>query len=213
VKDIYIFVDETGDLGYNTKSGSLYFGFGSVTLSEEEAESMWGAFKLRCAFEADGIPLKEGFHAQEDRFLIRKAVFQLIGNTNVKFDFTFLNKNNAYEHVKRTGDLGLYKRAWYLHFQYLVKRYSNENVRLVVVVADIQTRARKAQIHSALQDVTNQFSNLKTNLLVWNSQSSWGLQMADYGTWSAQRMLLSGQCEFWEPYINPKTNSFFKPWG
>lgn len=213
MKEIYVFADETGDLGYNLVSGSKYFGFGTVILEDSSSSSMWEAFKLRCALETSGIPLVHGFHAQQDKFQIRSQVFNLILQSRPVFDFTFLNKANAIASVKAKGDLGLYKLAWYLHFQYIARRYLEQNVRLIVIVADLHTKARKAQIRSALNDVTNQFPHTSAELLVWDSRSSWGLQMADYGTWSAQRVLLGAKCEFWEPYVKPLTQSFYKPWN
>ena len=95
MKEIYVFADETGDLGYNLVSGSKYFGFGTVILEDSSSSSMWEAFKLRCALETSGIPLVHGFHAQQDKFQIRSQVFNLILQSRPVFDFTFLNKANA----------------------------------------------------------------------------------------------------------------------
>lgn len=213
MRDIHIFADETGDLGYNLISGSQYFGFGTVALDAPPPQSLWSSFQLRCELEARGFPLKDGFHARNDRYQVKAEVFNLISQCQPIFDFTFFNKANALDHVRAKGDIGLYKLAWYLHFKFLAARYESQDVRLIIIVADIQTKARKSSIRSALQDVTDQFPQLNARLLVWNSSTSWGLQMVDYGTWSAQRILSGRNCEFWEAHIKPVTMSFFKPWG
>jgi hypothetical protein len=103
--------------------------------------------------------------------------------------------------------------AWYLHFKYLAEQHAGRNEKLVIVVADIQTRAKKHQLRSALQDVTDQFPAMHSELVVWSAESSWGLQMADYGTWSAQRILNGRKCDFWSNYMKALTHSFYKPWG
>ena len=212
MKVIYIFADETGDLGY-TPSSSEHFGFGTVTLDETSSQTLWNSFKLRCELESEGFPLKQGFHAQQDRYVIRARVFELISQSNPSFDFTFLKKANAYEYVKSRGDLGLYKMAWYLHFKFLAEKYQNQDMRFVIVIADMQTKSKKYELRAALQDVSLQFPKTKSTLVVWNSNTSWGLQMADYGTWSAQRILRGQQCEFWEKYVSKLNPSFYKPWG
>jgi hypothetical protein len=212
MKEVYVFADETGDLGY-TSSSSRYFGFGTLSVEENFPLILWNGFKLRCALENSGYQLKEGFHAKVDKFAIKKEMYGLISNMNVKFDFTFLNKDNAYPSVKDKGELGLYKLAWYLHFKYLAEKYLYEDVRLVVVVADIQTKAKKHDLRAALDEVALQFPGIQTSLFVWKSQTSWGLQLADYGTWSAQRFLTYGECVFWDSAISKLTRSYFKPWG
>lgn len=212
MREIYIFADETGDLGY-TESSSKFFGFGTVTIENEFAQILWDGFKLRCELEKQGFDLKAGFHAKDDKYSIKKDIYALISKMDLKYDFTFLNKANVYSSVKSRGELGLYKLAWFLHFQYLVRENINEEVRLVVIVADIQTKAKKRDLRAALNDVASQFPLVHTSLLVWSSQSSWGLQLADYGIWSAQRNLIHGKCEFWNEHISKLTRSNFRPWG
>lgn len=212
MREIYIFADETGDLGY-TNSSSAYFGFGTLTIEENFADSLWDGFRLRCELERQGHDLKGGFHAKVDKYSIKKEMFELISQLDLQFDFTFLNKANAIPSVKSRGELYLYKLAWYLHFKHLVKEYINEEVRLVVVIADIQTNAKKRDLRAALHDVNDQFPHIKTALLIWSSQSSWGLQLADYGLWAAQRNLVQGRCEFWDGHVSKLTRSNFKPWG
>jgi hypothetical protein len=113
MKEIYVFTDETGDLGY-TSTSSDYFGFGSVSIDDSHSNVLWESFKLRCELEAQGIQLMSGFHAQQDKFAIRARVFNLILESSPRFDFTFLKKAHAYDYVRARGDwaftrwLGIY---------------------------------------------------------------------------------------------------------
>lgn len=212
LREIYIFADETGDLGY-TSSSSKYFGFGTVTIHDSLPEILWLGFKLRCELEQLGHELKIGFHAKVDKYAIKKEIFLQASRMNLVYDFTFLNKKNAYQYIIDRGEVGLYKMAWYLHFKFIAQKYLSEDVRLVVIVADIQTKAKKSQLRTALEEVATQFPHVTTSLFIWSSQSSWGLQLADYGIWAAQRNLLRGYCEFWDLYISKRTESIFFPWG
>lgn len=211
--DIYVFADESGDLGYNLETGSQFFGFGTATYLGSSSPSFEASFKLRCALEGEGISLKEGFHANNDRWRIRNKIFELIKNEPVRFDFTFLNKNNAFSDVKARGDLRLYKQAWYLHFKEVARQIAEPNDVVYSVMGDIQTKARKREIESAIKDVAQQVPNRTIVPIIWSSRTSWGLQVADYGLWEAQRKLNNEKVEWWESCIAPKHATFFRPWN
>jgi hypothetical protein len=211
--DIYVFADETGDLGYNLDTGSQFFGFGTATYLGISTPNFDEAFKLRCSLERDGIAMKEGFHAANDRWQIRNQIFELIKNEPVRFDFTFLNKANAFAEVKARGDLRLYKQAWYLHFKEIARRIAGPNDVIYSVMGDIKTKARKREIESAIRDVALQVPDRTIVPIIWNSRTSWGLQVADYGLWEAQRKLNGEKVEWWDSCIEIKKATFFRPWN
>jgi hypothetical protein len=177
--NIYVFADETGDLGYNLTGGSKFFGFGTATFTDSTPPNFESAFKLRCEFELMGFGIKEGFHATNDRWSIRNEIFQLIKSQPPRFDFTFLNKENAFPYVKEQGALRLYGLAWWMHFK----------------------------------DIAEQVTDRKIVPIIWNSRTSWGLQVADYGLWEAQRRINGEKTEWWEQCIAPNHHSFFRPWN
>jgi Protein of unknown function (DUF3800) len=211
--DIYVFADETGDLGYNLETGSQFFGFGTATYLGDSTPNFEEAFKRRCALEREGISIKEGFHASNDRWKIRDQIFQSIKNEPVRFDFTFLNKANAFDAVKARGPLRLYKQACYLHFKEVARQIAEPSDVIYSVMSDIQTKARKKEIESALRDVALQVPNRTIVPIIWNSRTSWGLQVADYGLWEAQRKLNNEKVEWWNDCIAGKHATFFRPWN
>jgi len=48
---------------------------------------------------------------------------------------------------------------------------------------------------------------------IWDAPSSWGIQVAVYGLWSAQRLLLGRDNKWHDSVIAPRLRSFFTPWG
>jgi hypothetical protein len=46
-----------------------------------------------------------------------------------------------------------------------------------------------------------------------SAPSSWGIQVADYGLWAAQRIIEERECPWFQPYVKPHLRSFFTPWG
>jgi hypothetical protein len=210
--DIYVFADETGDLGYNSEKGSKYFGFGTAAYTSGSCPNFTDAFKLRCGLEASGISIKEGFHATNDRWAIRDEIFNLITLEPPRFDFTFLNKGNAYPHVKAKGDLHLYGLAWGMHFRTIAQQVASAEDVIYCIMGDIQTKAKKREIEFVVKDIAEQVPDRKIVPIIWNSKSSWGLQVADYGLWEAQRKLNNEKTEWWESSIAPNHESFFLPW-
>lgn len=208
--NLYIFADETGDLGY--ESENKYFGFGTSTFRNLKELNFAGAFQLRCELEAKGMRSIAGFHASVDSNHTRSEVFNLISSNNQVFDFTFLDKRNASRQVKAEGELYLYKLAWFLHFKHLINREARSGDCIYSICASIKTKSKAESIRLALIDVAQQFGNLKINSIIWNSNSSWGLQIADYGLWAAQRKLISGSDTWFNRYVEGQTKSFFEPW-
>jgi len=210
--NIYVFADETGDLGYNKVKGSQYFGFGTASYVSGSAPNFDEAFELRCSLESRGYSIKEGFHASNDRWVIRNEIFNLIADKPPRFDFTFLNKRNAYGYVEERGDLHLYGLAWSMHFKTIAKQVASADDVIFSVMGDIQTRAKKREIEQVIRNIASEVPDRKIIPIIWNSRSSWGLQVADYGLWEAQRKLNNEKTEWWERCIAPNHESFFLPW-
>jgi hypothetical protein len=210
--DIYVFADETGDLGYNSEKGSKYFGFGTASYTSGSFPNFIDAFKLRCELEVSGISIKEGFHATNDRWAIRDKIFNLITSEPPRFDFTFLNKENAYPSVKAKGDLHLYGLAWGMHLRTIAQQVASAEDVIYCIMGDIQTKAKKREIEFVVKEIAEQVPDRKIVPIIWNSKSSWGLQVADYGLWEAQRRLNNEKTEWWERCVQPNHSSFFLPW-
>lgn len=208
--DIYVFADETGDLSY--QSDNKFFGFGTATFYSAEEINFPEAFRLRCRLEAQGLPNIAGFHASADSNKTRTEVFSLVFERKPRFDFTFLDKREVQHQVAVKGETYLYKLAWYLHFKQLVSQVGTEVDTIYAISASIKTKAKANSMQLALIDVATQMNHRNIIPVWWNSNTSWGLQIADYGLWAAQRKLNVGSDTWFERYVGASTHSFFEPW-
>lgn len=211
--NIFIFADETGDLGYNLISGSKHFGFGTATIFNLEQMVFFDAFRLRCNLEEAGVHIRSGFHAQQDSNYTKQAVFTLIRKQAPRLDFTFLDKQGISGDARLKGDLHLYKLAWFLHFTNLAKSVANANDTIFAITASLKTKAKTLQIREALGHVASEVPDRRIIPVYWDSSSSWGLQMADYALWAAQRHVLNLSNHWWEKDILPNTRTLNKPLG
>jgi len=125
-----------------------------------------------------------------------------------------LYKQNAYLSVRRQGQVWLYKAAWYLHFKVISEQVTRPGDRLFVIVATLGTNKRRSLLEQALHDVCVIQGPVARRVVLchWDSATSWGLQVADYGLWAVQRLLERGVSPFYSS-IAPTLRSTFTPWG
>lgn len=218
-KRIYLYADETGNLDYqgtpNPQGGgaSTYFGFGTAAFNtDDHGDDLLQGLHLRARSAKQGIKLTKGFHAVDDSTKTRNEMFQEIKRQAPRFDTTFLYKSNAYPYVRKEGPMRLYKMAWFLHLKEVALRVAGPQDELFVIVAEFGTKGIRKAAFEAVHEVCQQI-NRNITLCVWASQSTWGLQVADYGLWATQRDLEGKKCSWFEPCIQPTLRSVFTPWG
>jgi len=104
--------------------------------------------------------------------------------------------------------------AWCLHFKEIARQVTSPGDTLHVAVATAGTRAKKQTFQDAIDDVCASHAPAGCTMVVahWDSATSWGLQVADYGIWALQRELESGDTRYM-PSIRPTLRSCFLPWG
>lgn len=168
--------------------------------------------RLRADVTAKGISLPRGFHAVDDSHATRDQMFAVIADQAPRFDTTFLLKSQAYGRVQASGEMRLYKLAWYLHFKEIAMQVSAPKDRLFVIAGTFGTKTRRTQAELALADVCSQI-NRDITLCVWESATSWGLQVADYGLWAVHRDLMGRPCPWFVDSIQPTLATVFTPWG
>jgi hypothetical protein len=81
--DVYLYLDETGDMGVSGKPhDSPYFGLGSAMFVGEHARAVWEGMQLRLSLEAENLRLPDGMHAHKDKPTVRHRVLNLIAQTS-----------------------------------------------------------------------------------------------------------------------------------
>jgi hypothetical protein len=208
--DVFMYADETGNLDYN--GGSTHFGIGTATWRSEPGEHLWQAERMRFRHAQAGVECTKGYHAKDDSRATRNEVYTLIKDQGPRFDATLLSKPNAYPSVRAKGPTYLYQLAWYLHFKVIAKQVTNPGDTLYVAVATLGTAARRTAFKQAIVNVCQQVTPYLRNVVTahWDSATSWGLQVADYGLWAVQRWIERGDDQYmWA--VRPTLASLFMP--
>lgn len=216
MREVYIYLDETGTLDMKKPGpAGKYFGLGQATFWSDPGTKEWEGARLRYKLESEGVHLPKGFHSKDDRESTRDEVFKLIARHKPRLDITLLLKKNAYEPVRRRieqDEIHLYKQAWILHFKFQLKYLLQPTDKIFVVAASLSEHKKKqAAAREAIVHVLRQFPRHDITLCIWNSPTSWGLQVADYGLWAVQRDIVDGSCRHLRT-ISPLIETVFQPW-
>lgn len=192
---LHVFGDEAGDLVFKEPGNGIsrYFMIGTVTLADCSVGEKFLALRRELAWE--GVLLDQ-LHATSDRQHVRDRAFELIANTDLRYDVTILDKRKAKDEL-RADPLYFYKLAWYLHFKYVAAKIADSNDELLVVASSLQIKRKrkttKAAVRDAVAEVVNQVSPTVTCHCAFSPAATDPcLQVADYMTWAIQRKYESG---------------------
>lgn len=213
--EYWCFLDETGTPDYDPDS-KPYFAFGSAVFEGDHGEEYMRVLRARAA--RTGV--QSGFHASHDSKDTKQCFFECIGSMSVRFYATFMAKQRAYDYVRRRGNLWLYKWTLYNHTGALVNELWDGSSRIDVhlVVAKINLSSREKAVKDAVRDVCAQYDRGLVHVIphIWDSNSSAGLQVVDYGLWAIQRHILSDGLKsgHYNRFIEAKMGAqVWYPWG
>lgn len=182
---VEVYGDESGDFSFSGKPGaSRYFIVTTVVLRDDRLEH--GLLDLRKKLMREGMSMPDGFHAKNDQWQVRRAVYEVLTRHQVRIDATILTKANARPHL-RTSNLRLWKLAWFYHLAHLLAQVADPDDQVTVVAADVTTAMTRRDIEAALADIIGQLRPQHTRSQVVRSSADLALQAADYGGWAIQR--------------------------
>jgi hypothetical protein len=208
--DRYVFADEAGNFDFRQRQGaSRYFILTTVTLDSCKVGD--DLLELRRTLGWKGLHLDSVFHASPDPQAVRDEVFDLLDGADFRVDATIFEKRKAQPHLQ--SETGLYKIAWFLHFQYVAPQIATKADRLFVVAASLGTKKERGLFHNAVDDVVQQVSPCRSyRVAFWPMESDPCLQVADYCTWAIQRKWEGNDPRSYE-LIKSKIASEFEVWA
>lgn len=180
-----MFGDEAGDNKFKATCSNYYM-IGTVCMTVGTlAQDLW---ELRRDLTESGDFTGTFFHACNDTWPVRNAVFQLIASHQFKFDATVIEKRKTEPHLVRNKQR-FYKQAWFFHMSKIGKNRVRAGQSLFLVAASQKSDHNDmSRIKRDLDDICNQTLAGRTfTTACWPSASDPWLQVADYCSWAVQR--------------------------
>lgn len=182
----FIFADEAGCFTFNRGHNvSRYFIVCTVTMPSCEVAA--NLLDLRREMAWGKLPVKDHFHATEDKQAVRDAVFSMLADHKFRVQATIMEKSKAQPQVRESAQR-FYQYGWLYHFRHSLARYIKPDDELLIVAASVATKKRQRAFTDAVNDVVQQHLPRKQwATAFWPCANDPCLQVADYCTWAIQR--------------------------
>lgn len=207
---LFLFADEAGDFAFKRGPNiSKYFIVGTVLLKGCDIGSDLLALRRDLAWK--GAPLKDYFHASEDKQSVRDAVFEVISGADIQIHATIMEKSKAQLQVRSSAER-FYKYGWLYHFKHSKARYLTASDELHITTASIGTKKGQGVFTDAVNDVVQQsIGRNQWRASFWPAQSDPCLQVADYCIWAIQRRWERGDTKSYD-LIKSKVTHEYDMW-
>ena len=190
---LFLFADEAGCFNFSKNPrASKYYIVCTITCTSC-AELGANLLTLRRDLIWEKAPIREYFHASEDKQVVRDRVFALLQKENFQIQATIIEKSKAMPKIRPTNER-FYQYGWYYHMQYAAPKFIGNNSEFHITTASVGTHKGQVAFSNAVNDVTQQ--TIKGNR-VWRtnfcrSVADPCLQAVDYCTWAIQKKWETG---------------------
>jgi predicted house-cleaning noncanonical NTP pyrophosphatase (MazG superfamily) len=191
MKNLYIFLDESGNFDFSQK-GTKYFvicGYSTFTPNDLVKD----IYDLRYRLLSTGFE-QEHFHATEDKQFVRNEFFKIINKSNGMFDYSYIEKNKLNSKLQNKNRM----------YDYLVKNLLSKVLKninqsgilfesVILIIDKVFTNSEKIFIKSNIRSRLKKFKK-PYKIYFFQTKSDCNAQIADYGSWAKYVSL--ERCEF-----------------
>lgn len=181
---VHVFGDESGNFDFSRNRGATRY-FILATVAMEDCFSLnlrLQELRHQMAWERIGHP--GPFHATHDPWPVRRRVYEIIADQDLRIDALVLEKAKAQPHIRKTAER-FYRHAWYYLMRHVVPRLPGRE--MLVVSASLGQKKKRLAFHEAVCDVMRQVGRADHATACWDCSSDACLQVADYCGWAIQR--------------------------
>ncbi len=190
IKDLYVFLDESGNYDFSTNGSSFFIV--SAVVTDDPVQGAQDLLKLRHKIlETDPTATRlknlrdcTHFHCTEDSQQIRDAVFAIIAQLSFVACCVVLQKNKANPAIRSQEKI--YTLAFGGLIKGIVKRIGVSRT-MRIFAADFNLKSKKADFLSGLKRALAAERDLKYQICFHPSKTHHMLQVADYVCWAIAR--------------------------
>ncbi len=182
----FIFADEAGDFNFSRgPHASRYFIVCTVAMSTCDIARELLEVRREMAWRR--MPVKDYFHAAEDKQSVRDIVFKVLRKHEFRIYATIMEKSKAQPQVRSSNER-FYKYGWLYLLKYGTRAAITSTSELLVTAASVGTKKKQVEFTNAVNDVMQQVvtrAQWATHFCPCSTDPC--LQVADYCTWAIQR--------------------------
>jgi|ERR1700730_7977422 len=184
---LFIFADEAGCFNFSRNPNASRYYIVCTIACRACATLGSGLFDLRRELIWQKAPVREFFHASEDKQEVRDRVFAFLGKHDFSIQATIMEKSKAFPHVRPTNHR-FYQYGWFFHFKNAAPKIIKDTTELHITAASVGTLKGQARFTDAVNDVVQQVVKGQTYRTHFcRAIADPCLQAADYCTWAIQR--------------------------
>lgn len=191
MNNLYIFIDESGNLDFSTK-GTKYFVLSAITTDNPiESSKNLQQLKYELLIEGGGGSDLEYFHASEDQQEIRNKVFSVLSNTSsVRVSYIVAEKRKTHPDYHGSA---FYKLLGSALAKYLLLKYQQSNYHTIIIIFD--QVLHKKELNNFLKEIKPKLKEIKKPYSIYfhKTISDFNAQIADYCAWAKYVSLERGE--------------------
>lgn len=180
MRTLYVYLDDSGNLDF-TLRGTKFFVLSAMTTTAPLRSSA-PLVTLKRSWLEQGMDI-EGFHATEDKQIVRDSVFAAIAGIDcIRYDFTVVEKRKTHPTLQTPRPFWRQVSTTLLGYVFrsdLVAGYD----QVVVVMDKVLTHKDRSYIEAALKPALKTIGK-PFQLYFHATHADFNGQLADYGAWS-----------------------------
>lgn len=202
----YIFLDESGDLGFNPRGSKFYV----LTSIRTQRPFLWRDALDNYKYDLIEYGLNnEYFHCAEDNSHVRNRVFDIIRKNldEIQIDSVVVQKNKT--HPTLQEEMRFYTHMLNSLLHYVLTREGWANTEEVIIITDqLPISRRRKALEKVIKISLPRLlpCGVKGRILHHASRSHYGLQVADYCCWAINRKWEGGKTDYYDR-IEPALHS------
>ena len=180
----YIFIDESGDLGFNfrKKGTSRYFIVAAIKVGENERRSLEKAVRKTFSSAQSKYHVKGTLHATEEREDTRRKLFNLLKTVKCEILYTVLDKTKLPK--DRIKMVDIYRHMVEILIEKALRSDTDSKYPLVCVLSRREaSRSKNTSLKHSLESIA-QTSIQKVCIEIKKPAEEKGLQAADFVSWA-----------------------------
>lgn len=210
INNYYIYIDESGDLGFsNLRKSSQYFSIGLLLIKTENVKQLSYAVKktLRKKVNHKKNHLQNEIKGSKTTLNAKKYLYDQIAALNFSIYLISIDKKSFKETIQEKININkIYNK---LTAKLLSSLPQEENMTLNLVIDKRDTLETRNHFDLYIKTHLDEHLPYNTKIFIYHrqSESSPGLQIVDLFTWGANRYLSHNENE-WVSYYSDKIKNF-----